>query len=220
VSATCHRILAVLVICGGCAPNAPSSYFPNEVPDGGRYIELKKLLPETGRVSTLVRIRERPRHRVDGELWVMHWHRPGRVTPATGVEDAALDSTELGERKALEAIYGCREWHRLAEYHGNWGWSCLAPFVAGQPNWRRLALRIDDFRARRAEKRSVWPAGVPLDTLNPVVWDITVWTSAGSNSHYSLPTRPIGGILDSAAALYNAEGAALIDSIVTLARRH
>jgi hypothetical protein len=32
--------------------------------------------------------------------------------------------------------------------------------------------------------------------------------------------RPIGGILDSAAAEYNAEGMALIDSIADLARRN
>jgi hypothetical protein len=219
VSGKYGRPLAVLVVCAACGSHASLSSFPHEVPPGGRYIVLQKHLPQTGRVSTLVRIRERPGHRADGELSVMHWHRPERTAGWTGAGEEALDSVERREREALEATYGCREWGGLSEYHGNWGWVCLAPFPAGQPNWARLARRIDDFRARRAEKRAVWPAGVPLDTINPVVWDITVWTARGADSHWSLLTRPVDGVLDSAAALYNAEGGALIDSIVALARR-
>jgi hypothetical protein len=220
MSAALRGQLAILCACGACGPHAEPSYFPSDPPAGERYIVLQEVAPPTARVSTLVKIRERPGHRTDGELWVMHWHRPGRGNAATRVGDETLDSLELRERGALEAAYGCREWRRLTEYHGNWGWSCLAPFVAGQPNWARLAHRIDDFRARRAERRAVWPAGARLDTLTPVAWTITLWTAAGSDGHYSLPTRPIGGILDSAAAMYNAEGAALIDSIAALARRH
>ena len=210
--------LAVLVACAACGSHAVLTSFPHDVPPGARYIVLQKYLPQTGRVSTLVRIRERPGHRADGELWIMHRHRTERAAwPGTG--DEALDSVERRERKALEATYGCREWGGLGEYHGNWGWVCFAPFPGGQPSWARLARRVDDFRARRAEKRAAWPSGTPVDTINPIVWDITVWTADGADSHWSLLPRPMGGVLDSAAVLYNAEGGALIDSIVALARR-
>ena len=211
-------LLAIVVLCVACGSHTVLTSFSTEVPAGGRYIVLQKYLPQPGRVSTLVKIRERPGHRTDGELWVMHRHRSER-SAWPGTSDDALDSVERREREELKATYGCQEWGGLSDYHGNWGWVCFAPFPAGQPNWARLARRIDDFRARRAQKRAVWPAAAPLDTINPVVWDITVWTPEGADGHWSLNPRPIGRVLDSTAALYNAEGGALIDSIVALARR-
>jgi hypothetical protein len=162
----------------------------------------------------------RPGHKTDGELQLLHWHEPSHIAMGPSPSHDLLDSIEQKERHALEVSYGCRKWQPLVEYHGNWGWSCLAPFVDGQPNWAKLANRVDAFRARRDEKRAIRAPGATLDTLNTPTWWITVWTPAGSDSHFALPMRPVGGILDSAAAEYNAEGGALIDSILALARRH
>jgi hypothetical protein len=188
--------LALALACAACASQRAPAYFPADIPAGGRDIVLEKTAPGTPRTSVVITIRERPRRRTHGELQLQHWHRPGRAVAQAQEpirpEYDVLDSVEQAERRALDGSFGCREWRPLVEYHGNWGWSCLAPLVAGQPDWARLARRVDDFRARRAEKRAIRPPGIALDTLNPATWWVTVWTGAGSDGQFALPMRPSG----------------------------
>jgi hypothetical protein len=217
--------LAVIPLCAGCASLKAPVSFLNGPPTVGRYLQLEAGEARVPRTTLVITIRERPGHRSDGQLEIQYRHRPGRVVPqppeGASPSPEVLDSVERLERGTLEQLYGCREWLPLLDYHGNWGWTCVAPFVRGQPNWGRLARRVDDFRARRATKQAMRAAGSPLDTLVVATWWITEWSSVRpTNAQFALPMRPIGGILDSAAAEYNAEGMALIDSIADLARRN
>ena len=208
----------VLVICLACASGHPDSYLPGGWPTEGRIITLEDREPHTGRTTVVVTIRERPGHKTDGELQIQHWHRRDHKTdPLPG--QPRPDSVEQIERRALEVSYGCGEWQPMIEYHGDWGWVCLAPFARGQPNWAALAQRIDDFRARRPVTRATDVPIAPPDTLLNLLWHITVWTPMRSYPQFASPMRFKGGTIDAAAVEYNAEGAALIDSIKMLARR-